>query len=76
MKNPFIKLVRENHGSMEEMKVVDTNFEIRDGDVYVQDIYGDGSTGMEWVPLHVDPNDTEDSKAAYRQYRQDKGIME
>ncbi len=77
MENPFVKLVKEGEEpSTEEMKVVDTNFEMRDDDFYVQDVYEDGSVSSEWTALHVDPADTEAATEAYKNYRQSKGIEE
>ncbi len=77
MENPFVKLVGEgDEPSVEEREVVDTHFEIRDDDCYVQDVYEDGSVSLEWTPLHVDPADTEVTTEAYKAYRQEKGILE
>lgn len=76
MKNPFVKLVSETEPSFEEKKVVDTDFEVREDEVYVRDIYEDGTVSLEWTPLYVDPSDSEAAREAYKAYRQSKGIVE
>ena len=76
MKNPFVTLISEREPSVEQKKVVDTDFEVRDDDVYVRDVYEDGTVSLEWTPLYVDPADSEAAREAYRAYRQSKGIME
>lgn len=82
MENPFKKLfgarlasAEEAPESLEQERVVDTDFEVRDDGVYVRDVFDDGRVG-EWTMLYDNPSDSEGARAKYKQYRRDKGIVE
>ena len=78
MENPFKKMFRSDSeggsgSAVEEVKVVDTDFEVRDDGVYVRDVLSDGSSG-EWKMLYDNPTDSEGSQQKYKEYRSEKGL--
>ena len=74
MENPFVRLMKLGESSAESKKVTDTNFEIRDDGVYVQDVFEGGSVG-EWNMIYNNPADSMGSRSAYEAYRKSRGLM-